>query len=210
MRLISFAMLAATGAGLFSWTVDPVDPAEPQVTADGDRAVFEEEIFLAVLEGLYRDGVQNAAVDAIVAEDPESGYPVNFVYACPICTPAMSAFQAYRARPGFYKDKQGRDAFGSGLAPELVTRLTSTDAPDQAGDRQAAIRDLIEGWIAERLEAKRPTGAERAAWLAEMTERRNEGLSYLERYREEGIPCYATMEACAFCDGAQAACQRTQ
>jgi hypothetical protein len=40
--------------------------------------VYEEEIFLAVLEGLYRDGVQNAAVDAIVAEDPRSGYPVNF------------------------------------------------------------------------------------------------------------------------------------
>lgn len=206
MRLALFAMLAASGAGLFTWRDAPVDPAEPQVTVNTDRAVYEQEIFLAVLEGLYRDGVQNAAVDAIVAEDPRSGYPVNFVYACPICTPALNAFLAYRARPGFYEDKHGRDAFGSGLAPERVARLTSTDGVD----RQAAIRDLIEGWIAQRLEAKRPTNAERAAWLAEMDQRRKEGMSYLERYREEGIPGYATMEACPFCDGAQAACMRTQ
>lgn len=60
------------------------------------------------------------------------------------------------------------------------------------------------------MEAKRPTSAERTAWLAEMTERRKQGMGHLERYREEGISSYATMEACAFCDGAQAACQRTQ
>lgn len=105
MRLALFAMLAASGAGLFTWADGPVGPAEPRITVDG--AVFEEEIFLAVLEGLYRDGVQNAAVDAIVAEDPESGHPVNFVYACPICTPAMSAFQAYRARPGSTRTSTG-------------------------------------------------------------------------------------------------------
>jgi hypothetical protein len=75
-------------------------------------------IFLAVLEGLYTDGVSNEVVDAILTRDSTSDRPQPFVYACPICMPAHDALQTYRARPASYGRNIRVDTFHPGLPAE--------------------------------------------------------------------------------------------
>src|SRR5215831_4354620 len=59
-------------------------PVLPVVAAPAVHDDVTEGIFFAVLEGCYQDGAATELVDAMRANDPKIGYPVNFVYACPI------------------------------------------------------------------------------------------------------------------------------
>lgn len=180
-------------------------PTAPQLTIryPGDPK-YTPEIFFAVLEGLYRDGVPDRVVDAILAADPETGYPANFVYCCPICMPAYDALYVYRKRPKFPYRKIECDTFGEGLKPEVEAAICSSDQ----GVRQTAIRALVEGWLAQRMQALRLTPAEQQAWRDEMAKRKKEGLSYLEAYKQAGWKgSVTTMKECAFCEAAAGACR---
>lgn len=163
---------------------------------------FTQEIFFAVLEGLYRDGVQNEVVDRIIAVDEKTGWPENFVYSCPICTPAFDAFRAYRQRPGFSGKKLPMDSFGPGLSEEMVERIGSWDI----ALRHAAIQELVGGWIRHRMDDLRLSEEERGGWQQEMEKRRKIGMGFLQDYREHGLGrTYAAMKACPFCDAANEA-----
>ena len=163
---------------------------------------FEHEIFFAVFEGLYLDGVSNEAVDAIIARDPDHGYTANFVWGCPICMPAYEAFRAYRARPRFESKKTGGDTFGPGLDPAVLASMTAGDVPS----RQKAIMDLVQRWLARRLEAMRLTEPEREEWRVAMAERRKKGNAILEGLRESNPKgSYTQMKSCPFCDAANGA-----
>src|SRR5215471_12151524 len=77
------------------------EEASRRVTQASPRFDFPEmqhTVFLAVLEGLYRDAVPVEAVDLVLAPDA-TGEFANFVLRCPICTPAREAFRTYRTRP---------------------------------------------------------------------------------------------------------------
>lgn len=159
---------------------------------------YEQHIFFAILEGLYQDGVSNDVVDKIIVIDDQTKYPANFVWACPVCMPAYNAFHLYRGRPSFH-EKMPRDTFGPGLAPALVERLTAVDL----AVTQAALEELIEGWMNRRMDSLRLTDGERADWRMEMEKRRKEGMSYLEGYRKAGLGgSYAWMKTCPMCEGA--------
>ena len=56
-------------------------------------------IFFATLEGLYRDGVSGADVDALLATKGKDGGYLNFIYTCPICMPVAAAIVTYKGRP---------------------------------------------------------------------------------------------------------------
>ena len=174
---------------------------------DGSRdysGPYAQHIFFAVLEGLYADGVSTGVVEKIVALDEHTHWPANFVYACPVCTPAYDAFRVYRSRPKFYGRKGDCDTYGPGLPEDTIRRLTSEDVPV----RQAAIQELVQGWIARRMEALRLSEKEREDWRAEMDKRRRQGMSLLELYRSEGLGgTYATMKACPLCEAASGACR---
>jgi hypothetical protein len=181
----------------------------PEVALPSFRlSLFDEEhergIFFAVLEGLYEDGVNNEVVDAILAVDPDTGYPANFVWACPICMPALNAANSYRARISFVGKKLHRDTFGAGLEESRRAAILGDD-----GDRRrAAIQELVEGWIMRRLDRARLTESERADWTRAMEEGRKLGMEYLEAYRSLG-GSYAEMKGCPFCDaGVEAAAER--
>jgi hypothetical protein len=166
---------------------------------------YEQELFFAVLEGLYVDGVSNEAVDAILAEDPVSGRPANFVWACPICMPAYEALRVYRARPAFVTKKLVVDTFGPGIDPAVLARLTRGDL----ASRQSAIMELVQSWTARRLDSMRLTDAERDGWRLEMEMRRKKGMEMLYSYRDgPNAGSYAQMKACPFCDAANEACGR--
>lgn len=174
--------------------------------APPDRAFnHNHELFFAVLEGLYVDGVSNEVVDAILERDTESQQPANFVWGCPICMPAYEALRLYRARPQFESYKGLSDTFGPGLDVELTRRVTS---PELALSHKA-IQELIERWTGRRMQSLRLSDAERATWQHEMEVGRKKGMSMLYSYRDGEKPGrYKDMQACAFCDGANGACEK--
>jgi hypothetical protein len=168
------------------------------------RQPSDSTLFLAVLEGLYLDGVPNDVVDAVLETDAESGFPRLFVQGCPICMPAHSAFRVYRARtPLHYKD--GSDTFGRDFPEELRRTLTS----GALADRHAAIQALIERWVDVRMRALQLDEDERKEWREDLEQRRKKGMSMLDDLRQR-FPksAYAGQKACAFCDGAAGACER--
>jgi hypothetical protein len=176
----------------------PAGGARCQAEQRWQGETLSHEIFFAVLEGLYEDGVSSEAVDAITAKDPEHGYPANFVWACPVCMPAYEAMLTYRARPRF-DFKKGPQDFGPGLDEATMARLTT----GEIAERQQAIMGLVERWLARRIEARRLTQVERDVWREEMAMRRKKGMSMLQSYQQQGMKgSYAKMKACPFCDGA--------
>ncbi len=174
-----------------------------QPASAGEFDSFHEELFFAVLEGLYRDGVDSALVDRVIEVDLESSYPKNFVQGCPICMPALDAFRLYRARPRFLSSKVGSDTFGPGLASAERGQLLGAD-PSQ---RRATIQTLIERWVTERMDRLRLDQAERARWRQALEERRKQGMATLEGLRDSGAAAYRDMKACPLCDGATGACK---
>jgi hypothetical protein len=161
-----------------------------------------QQIFFAVLEGLYHDGVSNEVVDRIVVIDDQTKYPANFVWGCPACMPAYEAFRTYRARTAF-NDKLGRDTFGPGLPPEVVAELEAVDLAVS----QAALEELIRGWVSRRMDELRLTPEERETWKEEMAELRKKGMGFLQQYQRGGLGgSYAGMKTCPICEGANGAC----
>ena len=165
----------------------------------GARDEFDQEIFFAVLEGLYRDGVSTEVVEKILVTDEVTGYPANFIWCCPICMPALDAFNLYRARPRFVAIKTYKDTFGEGLSAEVIARLENPVMQV----RQGAIRELVESWVRQRVDSQNLTYDERLRFEENMRMRRKQGMEFLHSYQEQGLGgSYVEMNDCAFCDGA--------
>lgn len=183
-------------------------PAKPALEGGVPRAMggdVTEGIFFAVLEGCYQDGATTELVDAMRAAEPKSGYLANFVYACPICMPVVSALDLYAARSKFRGSKEGADTFGTGVEPALATRILGSDA----ADRRVAIETLVGRWIKRWLDAHRLTDAERAAWATEFANGRKIGMEYLEAYRRAFPDAgFDAMKTCPACEAANGACRR--
>ena len=149
-------------------------------------------IFFAVLEGLYRDGASNDAVDAILRKT-EKGY-VHFVYGCPICTPTLDALLVYRARAKFTPKKNlYGDTLGPGLTDATAKRLQSEDPKE----RLDVVHGLIAKWVRARLRLMRLTEQEQRHWQQLLEEGRKRGMSALG-----GDPSFVGSKRCAVCDGA--------
>ena len=87
-------------------------------------------VFFAVLEGLYRDGVQNEIVDAIIGEKilkKDDKVKTHFVFRCKLCHATYEAFRTYRNRPAFMQTK-GTSTFGKGADLAQQKKLRSKDA----------------------------------------------------------------------------------
>jgi hypothetical protein len=143
---------------------------------------YDREIFFAVLEGCYVDGASNESVDAILALDPVSQMPANFIKGCPICMPARDAFRVYRARPQFESRKDSADTFGPGLDAGVSAALASGDLAAAGADHEAG-RELM----ARRVEALRLNDSERDEWQKAMGDMRK-SMVLLEQYRSGPNP----------------------
>jgi hypothetical protein len=163
----------------------------------------QQLIFFGVLEGLYRDGVETRVASAIASIEEPAGIPHNFVYGCPICMPALDALRVYAARPGFYRDKIGRDTFGSGRDPAVQARLLSDDSLQ----RRDALQQLIDRWVDERITTSGFDDQQREALAMALKEMRKKGMGLLYQFQsEEGqdiyLDFYRDWQACPSCDGA--------
>jgi hypothetical protein len=192
------AMLLALALGTSSSPVGGGANCQNPPVAQRAATDYELELFLAVLEGLYEDGVSNEAVDAITVRDSQHGYPANFVWSCPVCMPAYRAFMTYRARPHFDWIKGSQD-FGPGLGAAQVAALTT----GEFAARQQALMTLVGRWVERRMTRLRLTPEENAAWKLEMEQRRKKGMALLADYKSGGLGgSYAEMKDCPLCDGA--------
>src|SRR5262245_11491865 len=162
-------------------------------------ADYESELFFAVLEGLYRDGVTNDVVEALLVPN-DAGGPALFVPGCPICTPALNAFLVYRIRPPFRGKKIERDTFGPGLPESIAAACTGPDLTA----RFKVLNGLIEGWVAQHLAQRRLTAGEAAEWRQTMEEWRKKGMAGLAPQQVAGKDF--SQKSCAVCDAANGAC----
>ena len=152
LAFVLFALvLAALPFGGGPLCRDAQDTARQPRTWTHDE--FHQEIFFAVLEGLYRSGVDDEVVDAVCEVDASTGMQRYFIQGCPICTPALDAFRLYRGRPvlSLPKGREDRRTFGSGLAAEVRERLLSPN-----GDlHHEAIMNLVQNWMSAHMNALR-------------------------------------------------------
>ncbi len=172
---------------------------EPQRRAD--VAAASQTVFYAVLEGCFADGLTDADVDQILRREAPDQGPVHFVYACPVCTAAEEALTTYRERALTHDKRGGKRTFGPGLTPETHARLYSADLHE----RLAAIHDLEERWVTRRVESLRLNPEELARTQAQLRLARDEGVSLLQRFLQEGstkhsVPGYHEGDECALCN----------
>ena len=141
----------------------------------------ERFLFLAVLEGLYEEGVDPALAAALIGPDRLG----HFVDKCPLCEPVRFAFETYAAHPQprmyAFQEVETPAALREGLAsPDRRRRLT-------------ALRDLIDRYVARKVA--------RSA----LTEKGLEGLRrWLARARQAGMSFKrgGFGDFCPSCDGA--------
>ena len=179
----------------------PGEEPSASVPFKGPSQPPEQMIFFAVLEGLYLDGVSTESASSLAALDPESGIPLNFVYNCPLCMPALNAFRVYLERPDFLGNKAGSNTFGEGLDAWTFERVFS-------GDREArldALHALVQGWVEIRLGSLGLTHGQRTAWGRQLSDMREKGNALLAVYQEQEEGPYAEFygdwKRCAVCDG---------
>jgi hypothetical protein len=236
-RLLALAAPATLGAALallLAARGAPPALAPAPLAAATEGAWFESDwgqlVFFAVLEGLYVDGVQPDVVRAVLHGPPgselapsEAGATPDgeawwrhelsttlFVPACPLCTPALVAFETYAARGPLHVkawDANGRplDTFGPGLPDDVVARLQSPDRTE----RLAGLQALVSRWIARRLDFARATEAEREELRHWMEDGRKRGMDQLGALRRSLDAAAATSwPRCATCDGSVEGCER--
>lgn len=160
-------------------------------------------VFHAVLESLDEDGADDAPLDVILARERAGNGEryAHFVYACPLCMPALDAMLAYHARPDFYGWRRITDTFGSGRLAAARERIEQ----GTFSDRLAVLQALVRTWIERRLARTRLSGAEREAWRVATEKACDEGMERLAFQRQNGLAgSFAERTACAVCDGARA------
>ena len=179
------------------------DEFDRQQQRRADVAAAFQTVFFAVLEGCFADGLTDGDVDQILRrEDPDQG-PVHCIYACPVCTATEEALTTYRERAQTHDKSGGKRTFGKGLTPEMHTRLYSENLKERLG----AVHDLEERWVTRRVESLRLDPGELARTQAQLRLARDEGVSLLQRFVQEGstkqsAPGYHEGDECALCNAA--------
>jgi hypothetical protein len=203
-RLLSVAMLCVLA---FSGSALGGDTPKKEASAKKEYNHEHRFVFYAILEGLYEDGVSDEALKLIVPDpksmadlkDPEQ---TNFIPECPLCTPAFDAFCVYRARPVFVGQAASKTStFGGGLSKETLAGLRGSPS-----ERRETIRQLIENYIARRLEILYLDVEDREDVTLRLRELRLKGQIALARVQrgeegEELKKVYADWKVCPNCTG---------
>ena len=196
------AALAATGAAAAAKGGGSHAPPAPAPAAEERKPRFPAAsldlgpfLFFATLEGLCEDALPDDAVQAVLEQDAKGRY-VNFVYACPVCSPVLEGFRAYAMREKFYYSRKGDPLAGHDCAVDgIAARLRDPD-PRARG---AALRDLVSRNVERRIERLRLSEAETAEWRSRFAEGMKKGMSML---RQEGAAEGFAHKSCPSCDGA--------
>ena len=160
-------------------------------------------VFFAVLEGLYRDGVQNEIVDAIIGdkiEKKENKVKTHFVFRCKLCHATYEAFRTYRNRPAFMQTK-GASTFGKGADLALLKQLGSKDARTRIYSMGALVRP----WIMHRIKETRKTPEEKTAMKKRFEKYAQEGANLLRTHKRAKDGFYLDWSFYGSCQACEAA-----
>ena len=202
MKLVLIALM---GLGL-SLPVLAKDKPKPGTTARNVEWQKEEMcqfVFFAVLEGLYRDGVQNEIVDAIIGDkilNKEDKVKTHFVFRCKLCHATYEAFRTYRNRPVFMQAK-GVSTFGKGANLSTLRKLRSKDAQT----RIQAMGAMVRPWILHRIKETRKTPEEKIAMRKQFMKYAQEGDSLLRAHKRSKDGYYLDWSFYGSCQACEAA-----
>ena len=188
------------------WDDGPAATVDPPRSVPKDHEEVQRMIFFAVLEGLYRDGVSTEDALLLAAPAENGAGLLSYVYACPICMPAVDALTVYGARAPFPHRKAPRDTFGSGWSEEFRAELRSEEHAVRIG----AVQRLTRQYIEARLRSLRLDEEEQRVWTQWLGDLREKGNARLRSYLEQGGPfaeSYRGWESCGACEGAAGAMQ---
>jgi hypothetical protein len=186
----------------------PTLAAEPKLGASKKAVEWQKDetcqfVFFAVLEGLYRDGIQNEIVDAIIGEQiakKEDKMKTHFVFRCELCHATYEAFRTYRNRPTFL-DAKGASTFGKGADLKLLKELQSKDART----RIYSMGRLVRPWIMHRIEETRKTPAEKTALKEQFASYASEGKDILRAHQQAKDGFYLDWRFYGSCQACEAA-----
>lgn len=186
----------------------PALAADPRLEASKKAVEWQNDetcqfVFFAVLEGLYRDGIQNEIVDAIIGEKvdkKENKIKTHFVFRCELCHATYEAFRTYRNRPAFL-DAKGASTFGKGADLKLLKELQSKDART----RIYSMGRLIRPWIMQRIEETRKTPAEKTAMKEKFASYAREGKDILRAHQQAKDGFYLDWRFYGSCQACEAA-----
>jgi len=181
-------------------TLGWLQPSVPSKPAQEPAKVnYSTEIFHAVVEGLYDDGVSNKTLDLILRKE-EGGMYTHFVRGCPTCTYVLEAMRHYRARPPFVSFKMATDTWGPGLSKGLRERLANKEMKV----RLDALHTLVSRWMDKRMDRLRLNKTERADWAHEMERRSKKGMAMLGNKQDRAQAELWGDLSCPSCEGAVA------
>ena len=186
----------------------PALAADPSLEASKKAVEWQKDetcqfVFFAVLEGLYRDGIQNEIVDAVIGEKidkKENKIKTHFVFRCELCHATYEAFRTYRNRPAFL-DAKGASTFGKGTDLKLLKELQSKDART----RIYSMGRLIRPWIMQRIEETRKTPAEKTAMKEKFAGYAREGKDILRAHQQAKDGFYLDWRFYGSCQACEAA-----
>ncbi|MBC7979013.1 MAG: hypothetical protein H7Y36_00445 [Armatimonadetes bacterium] len=179
------AFLTAAASAQVNDTSKPTpSPSTKSVLHENPFDDTYQFIFFATLEGLYRDGVTDADVKAMLATKGKEGGYLNFIYTCPICMPVEGAIETYKGRPAIHHLKTlnhqtSERTFGEqGLSKEVSDALRS----EKASIRLNAVNELVGRWMAYRMDHSAMTDEQKKNLVEELKKRRKQGMEALRRF----------------------------
>ncbi len=213
-RLLAIA-IAAVALSAVAQTNEPAKPARVQGYAVSPPVnPFDETyqfIFFATLEGLYRDGVADADVDALLATKGKDGGYLNFIYTCPICMPVEGAIETYKVRPPIHHLKTRNHqtterTFGQEGLPQDVSDALRSENPTV---RLTAVNELVGRWLQYRMDHSALTDSQKESLIEELKKRRDQGMRALRSFAQNGPEAmeafaagYEAGDECALCNAA--------
>ena len=202
---VKSALITLLALGLFLPVLAQGKP-KPETTKKNVEWQKEEMcqfVFFAVLEGLYRDGIQNEIVDAIIGEKilkKDDKVKTHFVFRCKLCHATYEAFRTYRNRPAFMQTK-GVSTFGKGVDLAQLKKLRSNDART----RIYAMGAMVRPWIMHRIKETRKTPEEKTAMKKQFTKYAQEGSDRLRTHKKAQDGFYLDWSFYGSCQACEAA-----
>ena len=195
--------LLALGLCLPVLAQDKLKPDAAKRDVEWQKEEMCQFVFFAVLEGLYRDGIQNEIVDAIIGEKivkKDDKVKTHFVFRCKLCHATYEAFRTYRNRPVFMQTKEA-STFGKGADLNQLKKLRSNDART----RIYAMGALVRPWIMHRIKETRKTPEEKTAMKKRFEKYALEGADLLKTHKRAKDGFYLDWSFYGSCQACEAA-----
>lgn len=189
-------LLVVLSAGISLRAESVTAPAVPTWWSNPDCQL----VYFAVIEGCYRSGLQNEAVDAIITPPTpdQPGVKTCFVFQCDLCHAAYEGFVTYRRRQSFLGGSA--DTFGPGVSAEVIAALKDPTP----STRVITMGKLMRPWIRERVRSMNLSADDLRLMAERFLVHINKGKQLLTEYRKEPGSVYEEWNFYGYCQACEA------